>query len=225
MTLTVFGLVLLAFTVSSTGTSLAPRHTALLIAMSVGLYAIFVAIQTLRHRDDFVGHGAAATNGRDNARTHHALRLHSAGYHGLLLLAYVLPLVLLANQIAVPVHYGMSVLGVPAALGGLLVAVLILSPEALAAIRAALANQLQRSMDLALRTPLSSISLTIPAVLGIGFLANRTIVLGLGPAAMTLLWLTLGVSMLTFARERPSALLGAVHAILFLVYLTLIFMK
>ena len=94
--------------------------------------------------------------------------VHSTKYHGLLLLAYVVPIVLLAKQIAVPIDYGISVLGAPAALGGLLVAVLILSPESLSAVRAAWANQLQRSINLSLGTALSSISLTIPAVLLIG---------------------------------------------------------
>jgi Ca2+:H+ antiporter len=123
----------------------------------------------------------------------------------------------------VPIDYGISVVGVPAALGGFLVAVLILSPECLAAVRAALANQLQRSINLALGTALSSISLTIPAVLLIGFLSGRTIILGLDAADTVLLVLTLAVCMLTFALERTNVLLGAVHVLLFLAYLMLIF--
>src|SRR5688572_21716761 len=120
-------------------------------------------------------------------------------------------LFVLSKQIAVPIDYGISVLGAPAALGGLFVAVLILSPECLAAVRAALANQLQRSINLSLGTALSSISLTIPAVLTIGFITGRTIILGLDSADMVLLLLTLFVSMLTFALERTNVLLGAVH--------------
>jgi Ca2+:H+ antiporter len=115
------------------------------------------------------------------------------------------------------------VLGAPPALGGLLVAVLILSPESLAAVRAALANQLQRSINLALGTALSSISLTIPAVLVIGFITGRTIILGLGAVDTLLLLLTLVVSMLTFALQRTNVLLGAVHLLVFLAYLMLIF--
>jgi len=157
--------------------------------------------------------------------THDELEFHSVRYHGLLLLTYVLPIVLLAKQIAVPIDYGIRVLGAPAVLGGLLVAVLILSPESLAAVRAALANQLQRSINLALGTALSSISLTIPAVLIIGFITDKTIVLGLDAANMVLLLLTLVVSMLTFALERTNVLLGAVHLLMFLAYLMLIFQK
>lgn len=83
-------------------------------------------------------------------------------------------------------------------------AVLILTPESLASVRAALANQLQRSINLALGTALSSISLTIPAVLVIGFITNRTIILALDSADAVLLLLTLVVSILTFALERTN---------------------
>ena len=77
--------------------------------------------------------------------------------------------------------------------------------------------------DLALGTALSSISLTIPAVLVIGFITGRTIILGLEPTSSTLLALTLVVSIVTFAFERTNVLLGAVHVLLFLAYLMLIF--
>jgi Ca2+:H+ antiporter len=194
--------------------------------MSVGLYGVFLTIQTLRHRDYFVSPSpAAATTGPQGVAAYGGLEVQSARHHGLLLLAYVLPIVLLAKQIAVPIDYGISVLGAPIGLGGLLVAVLILSPESLAAVRVALANQLQRSINLALGTALSSISLTIPAVLIIGFITDRTIILGLDAADTTLLLLTLVVSMLTFALERTNVLLGAVHLLLFLTYLMLIFEK
>ena len=82
---------------------------------------------------------------------------------------------------------------------------------------------LSNSINLSLGTVLSSISLTIPAVLAIGFITNRTIMLGLAAPDATLLALTLVVSMLTFARERTNVLLGAVHLLLFLAYLMLIF--
>jgi Ca2+:H+ antiporter len=156
---------------------------------------------------------------------HGILKVQSVGYHSPLLLAHAVPIVLLAKQIAVPIHYSINILGAPAGLGGLLVAALILSPESLAAVRAALANQLQRSINLALGTALSSISLTIPAVLIIGFITDRTIILGLDAVDTTLLLLTLVVSMLTFALERTNVLLGAVHSLLFLAYLMLLFEK
>jgi len=224
--LAVLGLVLPSFTVSTTGPTLSLLQSAFLVVMSIGLYAVFLAMQTRRHSDYFVmpGGEAAALDGNAHEAAHsdaHAAP-HSITFHAVLLFAYVLPIVLLAKQIAVPVDYGIEVLRAPAALGGLLVAVLILSPESLAAIRAARANRLQRSINLALGTALTSISLTVPAVLIICFVTERTIVLGLDPANIILLLLTLVVSMLTFALERTNMLLGAVHLLLFLAYLMLL---
>ena len=213
----VLGLILPNVTVTTPGPTLSPLQAGFLIVMSIGLYSVFLAIQTLRHRDYFVSPESPDTTEA------HGGEIHSALYHGLLLLAYVLPIVFLAKKIAAPVDYAISVLGAPAPLGGLLVAVLILSPESLAAVRAALANRLQRSINLALGTALSSISLTIPAVLIIGFITGRTIILGLEPTAAILLALTLVVSIVTFALERTNVLLGAVHVLLFFAYLMLIF--
>jgi Ca2+:H+ antiporter len=121
------------------------------------------------------------------------------------------------------IDYGIEKLGAPPALSGLIVAVLILSPEGLAAIRAARADHLQRAINLALGAVLASISLTIPAVLTIGFLTDKTVLLGLPPTDVVMLVLSLGVSILTFALERTSVLQGALHLLLFLSYLMLMF--
>ena len=142
--LAVLGLVLPNYTVSTSGPTLSLLQATFLIVMSTGLYVVFLAMQTRRHTDYFVSPEPDA----EVVNEHGEVR--SIRYHGLLLFAYAIPIVLLAKQIAVPIDYGIGVLGAPAALGGLLVAVLILSPESLAAIRAARANKLQRSINLAL---------------------------------------------------------------------------
>jgi Ca2+/H+ antiporter len=84
-----------------------------------------------------------------------------------------------SKQLAVPIDYGIRVFHAPAALGGLLVAALVLSPESLGAARAALANQLQRSVNLLLGPALATISLAIPAVLTIGFITGQTLIQGI----------------------------------------------
>jgi len=216
--LAVLGLVLPSFTESTPGPIASPLHAAFLSLMSVGLYAVFLGVQTGRHREYFLAPAASGAPAKG-----HGAGGGSAAWHAILLLLYALPIVYLAKQIAAPIGYLTGALGAPAALSGVIVAVLILAPESLAAMRAAQANDLQRSINLALGTALSTISLTVPAVLAIGFLAGKTIVLGLDPAPMVLLILTLMVSMLTFALERTHALLGAVHALLFLAYIMLIF--
>ena len=217
--LAVLGLVLPSVTVATPGPTLSMLESVFLIFMSLVLYGVFLAIQTLRHRDYFVSsEEAPAGNCVADDRG-------SAAYHIGLLVAYAIPIVLLAKQIAVPIEYGIGVLRAPAALGGLLVAVLILAPESMTALRAALANQLQRSINVALGTALSSISLTIPAVLAIGFATGQRVVLGLDGVDTVLLLLTLAVSMLTFALSRTNMLIGAIHLLLFLAYLMLIVEK
>lgn len=222
--LAVLGLVLPTFT-SSPGSTLSPLHATFLIIMSLGLYCVFLAIQTSRHKDYFVAPGLEEALPGLGAGGHNVHEGRSVIYHTSLLFAYLLPLVILSKQLAIPINYGISVLHAPSALGGFLVAVLILSPESLGATRAALANQLQRSVNILLGSVLATISLTIPAVLAIGFITNQSIVLGLDAVDMTLLLLTLMLSMLTFASARTNVLHGAVHLLLFLAYLMLIVEK
>jgi Ca2+:H+ antiporter len=221
--LAVLGLVLPNFTASSPGPTLSTMHATFLILMSVGLYGVFLAIQTTRHRDYFVQPASADSPASHGGGEDHHYEAHTVAYDAALLLAYMVPIVMLAKKIAVPIDYGIHVLRAPPALGGFLVSVLVLSPESLASARAALANQLQRSVNVLLGSVVASIGLTIPAALTIGFLTGQTIVLGLDPVDMVLLLLTLAVSILTFAGGRTNVLLGAVHLLLFLAYLMLIF--
>jgi Ca2+:H+ antiporter len=214
--LAVLGLVLPNFT-SAPGGTFSTLHEGFLMLMSVGLYAVFLAIQTLRHRHYFVAREEIAEQAPPPTD------LRPAAYHGALLVLYILPIVLLSKKIALPIDYGVRVLGAPAALVGLLVAVLILAPESLAAVRAALANQLQRSVNLLLGSVLASISLTIPAVLAIGMLTGRSVVLGLEAVDVILLVLTLAISTLTYASGRTNILLGAVHILLFCAYIVFVF--
>lgn len=224
--LAVLGLVLPNFTVSSPGPTLSPLQALFLIIMSIGLYGVFLAIQNVRHREYFTMPDATTTLTQGHGLSNQSgSAIHSVGYHIGALLAYLLPLVLLTKQMAVPIDYSIRVFHAPPALGGLLVAVLILSPESLAATRAALANQLQRSVNILLGSVLATISLTIPSVLMIGFLTDQTIILGVTGVDTIMLLLTLVISILTFASARTNVLLGAVHLLLFLAYLMLIFEK
>ncbi len=214
--LAVIGLVFPNYTMTTPGPTFSTLQSIFIIVMSLGLYAIFLAMQTVRHRAYFVAEESSSVES-------HAHGGGSVAFHTFMLFAYLLPVVLLAKKLAIPINHAVNVLHAPPALGGLLVAVLILSPESLAAVRAALANQLQRSVNLLLGSALATIGLTIPAVLLIGFITHQPIVLGLSPINTLLLVLTLAVSMLTFAGTRTNVLLGAVHMLLFLAYVILIF--
>ena len=214
--LAVLGLILPNFTESSQGPTLSTLHEGFLVFISLALYTVFLAIQTQRHRQYFLP--------ADEVIDAHAGREpRSALYHASFLIAYMVPIVLLSKQIALPIEFGVHVFGAPAALVGFAVAALVLAPESLAAVRAARADQLQRAINLLLGSVLASISLTIPAVLAIGLVTDRVVVLGLNPIDTIMLALTLGLSMLTFASGRSNVLLGAVHLVMFFAYLLLIF--
>jgi Ca2+:H+ antiporter len=223
--LTVLSLILPDYTRASVGPTLSPFQAVFLTIVSITVYALFLVIQNSRHREYFMApalRGATAAQGP--AAGHGAgLQTHSLPYHGTLLVMYLLPLIVLAKKIAIPIDHGIEYLHAPAALGGFLVAALILSPESLGAIRAALANELQRSINISLGSVLASIGLTIPAVLTIGLLTGKPIVLGLDAADSLLLVLTLGMCALTFTSNRTNVLLGVVHILLFLTYVMLIF--
>ena len=218
--LAVLGLVLPDFTESAPGPTFSPLHSTFLIVMSLGMYGVFLAIQTTRHRDYFL---PPASTGQPSESPHAEHEVHTVAFHTPLLLAYLAPTVYLAEQIAVPIDYGIHVLHAPPSLGGLLVSVLVLFPESLAATRAALNNQLQRAVNLLFGSVLASISLTVPAALIVGFVMGQTVVLGLDAVNMVLLLLTLAVTVLTFSSARTNVLLGAVHLLLFLAYVMLIF--
>ena len=125
-----------------------------------------------------------------------------------LLLVYMGPLATLSQQLAVPVDFTIGVLGAPVALAGLMVAMLALAPESLASVRAALENDLQRSVNVLLGSALATIGLTIPAVLTFGLMTGKAVVLGLDVVDITLLSLTLVLSNMTFTSSRTNVLLG-----------------
>jgi len=218
--LAVLGLVQPNFTVTTPGPVYSPIQAGFLSIMSVVLYGVFLGMQTSRYRSYFVSPDAPAGESEPHSPGH---AVRSIPYHTVMLLAYVVPLVVLSKQIGVPINHAIQVLRAPPELAGFAVSVLILSPESLAAIRAALANQLQRSVNVLLGSVLASIGLTIPAVLAVGFVTGHEIVLGLGATDTNLLLLTLVLSTLTFAAQRTNVVLGAVHLVVFFAYLLFIF--
>jgi Ca2+:H+ antiporter len=101
--------------------------------------------------------------------------------------------------------------------------VLVLAPEGVAAIKSALGNRLQRTVNIALGSALSTIGMTVPAVLAIGMITGKTVELGLEPANLYLLLLTLLVSVVNFTAARTNVLHGIVHLVLFFTYVVLMF--
>lgn len=225
--LTVLGLVLPNYTRRTPGPTLAPFQMVFLSIMSVVIYAAFLYVQNRRHRGFFIAPEEAAaeeTTGAEAAiaePAHHSSR--STLYHAAMLVFYGVPLVVLAKLMAVPLDAMVIRLGAPVALGGFVMAVLVLTPESIAAIQAARQNRLQRSVNVLLGSVLASIGLTIPLVIAVALATDRRLVLGLDPPEMVMLVLTLATATLTFSLPRTNVLLGCVHLLLFGVYFMLIF--
>jgi Ca2+:H+ antiporter len=185
--------------------------------VTVLLYAVFLYTQTIRHRDYFVvgGSGAAHGEGEISNRT---LAVSIA-----LLLVSLLAVVLLAKKFSLVVDVVIAKVGAPPAFAGVLVALLILLPESVAAISAARKNDLQKSINLALGSSLATIGLTVPAVAVVAYALDKQLVLGLNAQDMVLLVLTFLLSMLTFVTGRTNILFGLVHLVVFAVYVFMVF--
>lgn len=217
--LSVFGLIMPNMTTTSAGPTFSRGQEGFLIVMCVGLYGVFLAIQTTRHRAFFL---PPAQRAADTSAPHHGHEVRSTPYHLLLLVIYLALVIFLAEKLAVLLDHGIDVLGAPPALGALAVAVLVLAPEGMGAIAAARSNHMQRSVNILLGSALATLALTIPAVVIISLFQGISLVLGLERVEEAMLVLTLLVSMLTFASGRTNVLQGAVHMMLFLAYLMLI---
>jgi Ca2+:H+ antiporter len=219
--LAALGLVLPELTTSTADGSASMTLSIFLIVMCVVLYGLFLGVQTMRHRHFFT---QPTDDTMDVVDTHHPpASMRTVPWHAVLLILTMVPVVLLSKKLAILLDVGIEQLGAPTALAGLVVAILVLTPEAVAAAKAAAANQLQRGVNICLGSALATIGLTIPAVIMIGFAIGMPVQLGLNKVDSLLLFLTLLVCTVTFSGSRTNILQGGVHAVIFLAWLVLMF--
>lgn len=225
--LAVIALIVPTFTQSTETPTFTTQQAIIFGTLTALLYAAFLTIQTTRHRNFFLQPKARAKDSDLMApaspEPHGHGPVYSAPYHALLLIATLLPVVLLSKPLAKLLDHGIEQVGLPVALGGVLIATLILSPEWTAALRAAARDQLQRAVNLSLGSALSTIGLTVPVVLAIGVFTGTPIELGLSNVEIVLLSVTLFICHMTFSGAPTNILLGFVHLVLFAAYLVLIF--
>lgn len=219
--LAVLSLILPKFTVSTDDPTFSVPQAVFFGIIIVLLYAAFLTVQTMRHQGYFL-QPARADDGEPTEDHGHG-PVYSVGYHTLVLLLTLVPIVLLSKRMAKLVDVGIVQAGAPLALGGVVIALLVLTPEGLAALAAARSNHLQRSVNLLLGSALATIGLTVPSVLAISLITGTNTVLGLSDSSMVLLLLTLVMSVMTFGGVRTNVLNGAVHCVLFIVFVVLIF--
>ncbi len=227
ITLASVTMVLPSFTISGSGREFSASQLAFAAVASIVLYAGFVFTQTVQHRDFFVpvssddygtvtgildedGDGHADPPSRSEA-------LWSLG----LLMASLVAVVGLAKLLSPTIEDGVKSLGFPYAVVGVVIALLVLAPESIAAIRNARRDRVQISLNLAFGSAMASIGLTIPTIAIASIWLDGPLVLGLEPTQMILLAITVVVSILTVVQGRAKAQQGLVHLVLLAAFLFL----
>jgi Ca2+:H+ antiporter len=214
--LTTLTLVLPKFTTTTSGPTYSPSQLVFAGLMSLILYSVFVFVQTVRHREFFL----PVDTGNDDE---HVAITGTAGalLSFCMLVVALLAVVGLAKQLSPVIQRGVEAAAAPAAVVGIAIALLVLLPETWAALRAALRNRMQTSLNLALGSALATIGLTIPCVAVVSIYLELPLVLGLPSKEIVLLVLTLLSSVITLASGRATVLQGAVHLVIFAAFLFL----
>ncbi|HSV55397.1 MAG TPA: ionic transporter y4hA [Burkholderiaceae bacterium] len=208
-------LVLPNYTTTTPGPVYSPSQLGFIAIVSLVLYGTFVLVQTVRHRDYFLPPDAGT-----DEEVHAAPPTNKAAWtSAALLVVCLVAVVLLGKALAPTIEAAVAAIGAPKALVGIIIAAVVLLPEGLAAVRAARANRLQTSLNLALGSALASIGLTIPAVAIVSLATGWTLTLGIDIKSTVLLLLSLVVATLSLGTGRTTVLQGTVHLVIFAVYL------
>ena len=218
MPLATLTLILPSYTTSAPGAFYSDVQLGFVSAATLALYGVFLYVQTVRHRDYFLSDLGGGEG------DHSVVPGSRQFWESVILLVIGLAaVVLLAKGVAGSMEAMILKVGAPIEAIGLLVALLVLLPETLAALRAARRNELQKSLNLALGSSLATIGLTIPAVSLLAIVLKQPLELGLDPHDTALLVLTFGVSLVTFVGGRTNILPGFVHLVLFAVFVFMLF--
>ncbi len=215
--MTTLALVLPTFTISSAGPTYTTSQLMFAAIASLALWCGFVFVQTVSHREYFVPVGNAADTHAPGLRP---ARSHAMASFGVLLVALV-AVVGLAHEVSPSVEAVVVRARLPKSVLSMVIALLTLLPEAWAAIRAALADRIQTSLNLSLGSALASIGLTIPVIAISSKLAGITLILGLAPKELVLVLLAFFVTSITLVAGRTHLMLGFVHLVVFGAFLFL----
>lgn len=229
ITLVLVGIGLLLPNTLSTGDgTFWPVQAVAFAVLTVILYGAFLLMQMRGYRRFFVQPALGAltiplASSEQKGVTKAPIDVRGNIIRSITLLALILPIVLLAHDLAILIDFGIENAGAPLALGGVIIAIIVFTPESMTAIRAALGNEMQRAVNLCLGAFVSTVGLTIPAVLTVGLVTGKTVVMGISSTETVLLALTIGVTAFTFLGQRTSAVQGLLHLMLFAVYAVLLF--
>lgn len=222
VTLAALTLMLPNYTTTIVGPEFSASQLIFVSIVTLALYGVFLYIQTVRHTEYFTTRDARRDEPGVHGKPHQAAPASLAGSAVLLVVSLVV-VILLAKKFGVGVSEVLNRAGAPVEVSGLIVALLVLLPEGMAATHAAYRDDLQTSLNLALGSSLATIGLTIPSVAAASMLLGKDLVLGLAPKETLLLALTMIVSALTFGTGRTNVLPGLVHMVIFAAFIFLTF--
>lgn len=198
-----------------------PGQALMVAAISTAMYGVFLLIQTKTHQSLFIYEHE--DEGDDGDPHHGKPSAHSNTWHAIWLIVHLVAVIAVTKMNANPLEFLLTTLNAPAQFTGFLVALLILSPEGLGALRAVLNNQVQRAMNLFFGSVLATISLTVPAVTLIAMFTGNELVFALGKPEMVVMLTALVLCQISFSTGRTNVLNGTAHLVLFAAYLMTIF--
>jgi Ca2+:H+ antiporter len=221
--LSVLGFILPNYTEATPRGSVTNVQATGIMIVTLFIYVTFLLIQIGRHKhffeeSDAPGKAEAASSPPSpKPKQEGLLRL------SLLLVAGVVPILLLGKYLTTLLDHASNKLGTPPALGGVILALIVVSPKMISAVKAGLANQPQRAVNLALGSCAPAMGIIFPIILGIGIVTGKMIIMGAVPSDVILLALTLVLSALTFSGAHTTLLEGAAHLAVFFIYIVLMF--
>lgn len=219
-TIATLSLVLPTFTTSQPGPEFSEPQLAFAAISSLALYGIFVTVQTVRHRTFFLPITTAGEVIESEEHDDPPTRRTALVSLGLLVVALV-AVVGDAKSVSPTIEAAVAGAGLPPSVVGVVIALLVLLPETIAAVRAAQRDRIQTSLNLGLGSAIASIGLTIPAIAVASLWLQGPLLLGLGATQLVLLILTVVVGVLTVVPGRATLLQAGVHLSIFAAFLFL----
>ncbi|MBS0250986.1 MAG: ionic transporter y4hA [Proteobacteria bacterium] len=207
-------LILPNYTTTAPGRLYSESQLTYVSLVTIALYSVFLYTQTVLHRGYFVG---------EHPQTETAPTEGKLALSAFFLCVALAAVVLLSKLVAVVINVGVSKLDAPSSISGVIIALIVLLPESIAAVRSARNNQLQKSLNLALGSSLATIGLTIPAIAAANLFLHTPLILGLEPGDQALIVMTLVTSILTFGTGRTNVLFGFLHLVIFGTFMFLAF--
>ncbi len=228
------GLMLPNFIEGAGGGMFSNTQAIVLSSLIVLLYALFLAFQMkgyhhlyIQPKKGFLEIPYKERNSQKKIETHNETSNQNnkseIWIRSFVLIAMILPIVLLSHNMAIVVDFGIKAANLPPLLGGVLIAVIVFTPESMTAIKAALNNEFQRSINLCHGAFVSTVGLTIPSVLIVGLITGKSVLFGMTATETILFVVTLLLSVMTFLGKRTTPIVGIMHLVLFAVFILLIF--